>query len=403
METCLFSKMPANTNHEFKIILLGESGVGKTSLAHAYTTGKFNPRHQSTVVADRTSKEFTFKGVRVKLSIWETSNQNWFKNVVPNYYDGIFLVYDTTDMMTFNALSDWLTRLKEKSDGAVILVVGNKIDHPDCTVVPRDVAKRFAGDEDLEFIESSAKNGDNVVHIFEHLTLKILLTKKLVVNEEVNCELFTSADQHNAEDELRTEKLQPLNLKIPKQLETNQKNKLQTKCLVACEVNCELSTPSRNRLANQTNKPELVQEQHQEPMSDFRRNNLESTHHNSFNTAQPKTNPSNQTNFQALTANSDTLTNQNFKHELLDEQSNLESQKRPQRSDMQNSANNASNETRNTLQNAQRRAFSSGNVHANIPQTTPANRDDNDTEQSLGFLCYDSSLLLTFFLLNKNR
>ncbi|XP_021002852.1 ras-related protein RabJ isoform X2 [Parasteatoda tepidariorum] len=360
METCLFSKMPANTNHEFKIILLGESGVGKTSLAHAYTTGKFNPRHQSTVVADRTSKEFTFKGVRVKLSIWETSNQNWFKNVVPNYYDGIFLVYDTTDMMTFNALSDWLTRLKEKSDGAVIL-------------------------------------------IFEHLTLKILLTKKLVVNEEVNCELFTSADQHNAEDELRTEKLQPLNLKIPKQLETNQKNKLQTKCLVACEVNCELSTPSRNRLANQTNKPELVQEQHQEPMSDFRRNNLESTHHNSFNTAQPKTNPSNQTNFQALTANSDTLTNQNFKHELLDEQSNLESQKRPQRSDMQNSANNASNETRNTLQNAQRRAFSSGNVHANIPQTTPANRDDNDTEQSLGFLCYDSSLLLTFFLLNKNR
>ncbi|XP_015926405.1 ras-related protein Rab-30 [Parasteatoda tepidariorum] len=173
--------MAKNAVHNFKIILLGEPGVGKTSMTHIYTNPTSKSNHFE---ANLTSKELTVKGKRVKLCIWETSSQRWFKHVATNYYDGVLLVYDTTCLLTFNALSGWLAQLKRKNDEAVTLVVGNKVDHPDSIAVSRDIAQRFTRDKDLEFMESSGKNGDSVVRIFEHLTLRILQAKNLIPNDE---------------------------------------------------------------------------------------------------------------------------------------------------------------------------------------------------------------------------
>ncbi|XP_043282891.1 ras-related protein Rab-18-like [Venturia canescens] len=166
-----------------KVLMIGESNVGKSSILLRFTEDEFYDNMQSTVGMDYKTKQITIDGNSVKLAIWDTAGQERFRTLTPSYYrdgQGAILVYDVTDRNTFVKLETWLEELNaycNKMD-IVKMVVGNKIDLPN-REVSTDEALQFARRHQTLYIESSAKTADGVKCCFEELVQKILQTPGL--------------------------------------------------------------------------------------------------------------------------------------------------------------------------------------------------------------------------------
>ncbi|XP_009094884.3 ras-related protein Rab-18-B-like [Serinus canaria] len=166
-----------------KLVLVGDSGVGKSSLLRTVTDGAFEPRLAPTVGIDFKVKKMVLEGRAVQLAIWDTAGQERFRTVTPSYYrgaQGVVLVYDVTRRATFTGLGRWLNELEmyTTSSSTVKMLVGNKTDKPD-REVERKEGLQLARKHSLLFIETSAKTQDGVHHAFEELVLKILQTPDL--------------------------------------------------------------------------------------------------------------------------------------------------------------------------------------------------------------------------------
>ncbi|KAJ8687637.1 hypothetical protein QAD02_023431 [Eretmocerus hayati] len=166
-----------------KILIIGETNVGKSSILLRFTDDEFSESIQNTVGMDYKSKKIKIDGNTVKLAIWDTAGQERFRTLTPNYYrdgQGAILVYDVTDRSTFTRLDMWLNELHtycNKTD-IVKMVVGNKIDLPDRQVSTQE-GLEFARRHQTLFIESSAKTADGVACCFEELVQKIIQTPGL--------------------------------------------------------------------------------------------------------------------------------------------------------------------------------------------------------------------------------
>ncbi|XP_057318116.1 ras-related protein Rab-18 [Microplitis mediator] len=166
-----------------KLLMIGESNVGKSSILLRFTEDEFNENMQNTVGMDYKTKQMSIDGNVVKLAIWDTAGQERFRTLTPSYYrdgQGAILMYDVTDRNTFIKLETWLDELNtycNKLD-IVKMVVGNKIDLPDRQVTTEDGLK-FARRHQTLYIESSAKTADGVKCCFEELVQKILQTPGL--------------------------------------------------------------------------------------------------------------------------------------------------------------------------------------------------------------------------------
>nr|XP_033327442.1 ras-related protein Rab-18-B-like [Megalopta genalis]XP_033327443.1 ras-related protein Rab-18-B-like [Megalopta genalis]XP_033327444.1 ras-related protein Rab-18-B-like [Megalopta genalis]XP_033327445.1 ras-related protein Rab-18-B-like [Megalopta genalis] len=166
-----------------KLLIIGESNVGKSSIILRFTEGEFHENMQSTVGMDYKTKQMTVDGNTVKLAIWDTAGQERFRTLTPSYYrdgQGAILVYDVTDKMTFFKLETWLTELTtycNKTD-IVKMVVGNKIDLPNREVSTEE-GLQFARRHQTMYIESSAKTEDGIKCSFEELVQKIIQTPGL--------------------------------------------------------------------------------------------------------------------------------------------------------------------------------------------------------------------------------
>uniref|UniRef100_A0A8C5IWD4 small monomeric GTPase n=1 Tax=Junco hyemalis TaxID=40217 RepID=A0A8C5IWD4_JUNHY len=166
-----------------KLLLLGDSGVGKSSLLRRFTDGAFEPRLTPTVGIDFKVKKMLVDGRAVQLAIWDTAGQERFRTVTPSYYrgaQGVVLVYDVTRKATFTGLGRWLNELEmyTTSSSTVKMLVGNKTDKPE-REVERKEGLQLARKHSLLFIETSAKTQDGVHHAFEELVIKILQTPDL--------------------------------------------------------------------------------------------------------------------------------------------------------------------------------------------------------------------------------
>ncbi|CAN8202074.1 unnamed protein product [Coccothraustes coccothraustes] len=166
-----------------KLLLVGDSGVGKSSLLRRVTDGAFEPRQAPTVGIDFKVKKMVVEGRAVQLAIWDTAGQERFRTVTPSYYrgaQGVVLVYDVTRKATFTGLGSWLNELEMYTtpSSTVTMLVGNKTDKPD-REVERKEGLQLARKHSLLFIETSAKTQDGVYHAFEELVLKILQTPDL--------------------------------------------------------------------------------------------------------------------------------------------------------------------------------------------------------------------------------
>ncbi|EEB18186.1 GTP-binding nuclear protein RAN1, putative [Pediculus humanus corporis] len=166
-----------------KILIIGESGVGKSSLLLRFIDDKFDPDQPLTIGVDFKTKEMTVDGNRVKLALWDTAGQERFRTLIPSYYrdaHGAILVYDVSNYITFRKIEDWLNELDvyATKPNLIKIIVGNKIDLEKREVTKEEgikLAKRHA----TLFIESSVKTKDGVQTAMQELVQKIIQTPGL--------------------------------------------------------------------------------------------------------------------------------------------------------------------------------------------------------------------------------
>lgn len=161
-----------------KILIIGESAVGKSSLLLRFVDDTFDPEIAATIGVDFRVTSMVVDGCRVKLAIWDTAGQERFRTLTPSYYrgaQGIICVYDVTNRQTFERLGHWMNEVdaySTKTD-AVKMLIGNKIDMSG-REVDREEGLQFAKKYRMLFIEASAKTKEGVQCAFEELIEKIL-------------------------------------------------------------------------------------------------------------------------------------------------------------------------------------------------------------------------------------
>lgn len=160
-------------DYMFKILIIGNSSVGKTSFLFRYADDSFTSAFVSTVGIDFKVKTVIRREKRMKLQIWDTAGQERYRTITTAYYRGamgFILMYDVTNEESFNSVQDWVTQIKTYSwDNAQVILVGNKSDMEAERVVTYDRGKQLADQLGLEFFETSAKENVNVKNVFERL------------------------------------------------------------------------------------------------------------------------------------------------------------------------------------------------------------------------------------------
>ena len=161
----------------FKLLIIGESGVGKTCLLLRFTDDSFTANHLTTIGIDFKIKIINIEGKLIKLQIWDTAGQERFRTITKTYYKGahgIILTYDVTDQNSFKNIRNWIKQIEANAQTTVRKVlVGNKCDKPD-RVVTEEEGKKLADDYSMSFFETSAKTNQNVGEVFTYLTKEIL-------------------------------------------------------------------------------------------------------------------------------------------------------------------------------------------------------------------------------------
>ena len=162
-----------NYDFIFKVLLLGNSDVGKSSLLLRYVDSVWSDTFVPTIGVDFKVKTIEIDGKKVKLQIWDTAGQERFRTVVSTYFrgaHGIFLIYDITNRDSFKNLENWLIEIeKNASENVLKILIGNKNDLEDERDISPDEGKSFANRNGMQFIETSAKMNTNVNEAFETL------------------------------------------------------------------------------------------------------------------------------------------------------------------------------------------------------------------------------------------
>ena len=177
------------TIYKFKVILLGNSCVGKTSILNRFIGKQFSSTYKCTV-----GVEFKIKSILLdpytssELKIWDTCGEEKFKSITRQYYkdaNGVILLYDLSDKKTFDSLNNWLKEIRNNAPKyCSIIVVGNKADLE--RKVSNDDAMTFAKNENVSYLEVSAKNGINIELIFEKLSKEMVIKSKEIEDENNN-------------------------------------------------------------------------------------------------------------------------------------------------------------------------------------------------------------------------
>lgn len=167
---------------QFKLVLLGESAVGKSSLVLRFVKGQFHEYQESTIGAAFLTQTVCLDDTTVKFEIWDTAGQERYHSLAPMYYRGAqaaIVVYDVTSRDTFDRAKTWVKELQRQANpNIVIALAGNKADLASKRTVEQDEASAYADDNGLLFMETSAKTAKNVNEIF------LAIAKKLPKNDQ---------------------------------------------------------------------------------------------------------------------------------------------------------------------------------------------------------------------------
>ncbi|KAJ4798384.1 Ras-related protein Rab-1A [Rhynchospora pubera] len=161
----------------FKLLLIGDSSVGKSCLLLRFADDSYVDSYISTIGVDFKIRTVDLDGKTVKLQIWDTAGQERFRTITSSYYrgaHGIIIVYDVTEMESYNNVKQWLNEIdRYASDNVCKLLVGNKCDMVDSKVVATETAQAFADSLGIPFLETSAKESINVEKAFLTMSAEI--------------------------------------------------------------------------------------------------------------------------------------------------------------------------------------------------------------------------------------
>jgi Ras-related protein Rab-1A len=177
--------MNPDYDYLFKILLIGNSGVGKSSLLLRFADDTFTDNFMPTIGVDFKIRTLEVDGKTIKLQIWDTAGQERFKTITSSYYKGahgIIVTYDVTDKESYKNIDTWMNEVeKHASDNVSRILVGNKCDLEDSRQVSTDEGKELADTYNIRFVETSAKDSKNVEEAFTLMTKEI---KSRVVHTE---------------------------------------------------------------------------------------------------------------------------------------------------------------------------------------------------------------------------
>ena len=198
--------MTSEPSVTFKILTIGESGVGKTCILRRFVENKFLKNHLATIGIDFKTKTININNQEIKLKIWDTAGQERFRNITTQYYkgaDGIVLVYDVTDEASYEKIRDWMEQIlsNTQQDDIGLVLLGNK-----CDMEPRSVTEemgnKMAEELKIDYFETSALNGQGIKEAFEQLT-RIIMKKRGV--GEGSSDLGLSLDKGKKKKEKKGE------------------------------------------------------------------------------------------------------------------------------------------------------------------------------------------------------
>ena len=184
-----------------KIVLIGNSSVGKTSLIHRYIEGEFKDNYISTIGTDMYEKSLLIDNQKVFLRIMDTSGQERFRSISQNFYrgaHGIIFVFDITNEESFKEIDRWLLDANDVNTNCKRILVGNKIDLKNNRKINKEKSNNKAINKNLNYYETSAKTGENVEFIFGEIVRLIINDKEIFFNNEKgNMKIKSNKNENN--------------------------------------------------------------------------------------------------------------------------------------------------------------------------------------------------------------
>ncbi|KAI3786978.1 hypothetical protein L1987_41100 [Smallanthus sonchifolius] len=187
--------MAGKVDHDYdyllKIVLIGDSGVGKSNILSRFTRNEFNLESKATIGVEFATRTLQVEGKMIKAQIWDTAGQERYRAITSAYYRGAvgaLLVYDITKRPTFDNVQRWLRELRANADSnIVVLMAGNKSDLNDLRAVDKQDGQSLAEKEGLSFLETSALEAHNVEKAFQTILTEIyhIISKKALAAQDV--------------------------------------------------------------------------------------------------------------------------------------------------------------------------------------------------------------------------
>jgi len=182
--------MKRDYDYLFKLVLIGDSGVGKSCLLLRFADDNFTDSYISTIGVDFRFRTITIDKKTVKLQIWDTAGQERFRTITSAYYrgaDGIIMVYDVTSQESFDHVEEWLSEVdRYANENTSKLLLGNKADLVDEKQVTEETAQRFADKLGIPFLETSAKTSNNVDAAFLCMAKELIKTRETKSTGQTN-------------------------------------------------------------------------------------------------------------------------------------------------------------------------------------------------------------------------
>jgi small GTP-binding protein len=190
----------------FKIVLIGDTSVGKTNILSKYLSNEFDPDSKATVGVEFGTRDFQIENNKVKVQIWDTAGQERYRSITNAYYKGAkgsLLVYDITNPKTFENLDKWLSDLKANAEEKIsVVLIGNKSDLEEERQISIEQGKEKAAFFKLAFMETSALNGNNIEKAFNELITDVYKNHHEMFEKQAKVEISDKAiDLENVKKE----------------------------------------------------------------------------------------------------------------------------------------------------------------------------------------------------------